>query len=112
MSSHSFRDAIRDPEVASIASVTDELRAFKASHPLLYLGLFGAGEIPELQGDLEFGVKNYGGNIQVTLRIPQADEFAYLEVSPCVPFWDFLEASLSDGTLRWQKPRPKEKRKS
>lgn len=112
MSSHSFRSAIRDPEMASLASVTDEFRSFTASHPLLALGFFGPGETAERYGELEIGLKNYGGVLQVTFRVPETDEFAFLEVSPLVPFWDFLEAALGDGTLRWQKPRPKERKKA
>jgi hypothetical protein len=98
--------------MASLVSIGDELRAFKANYPLLALGLFGTDEVPALSGELEVGIKNYGGVLQATLRMPATDEFAFVELPLVDSIWGFLESSLSDGTLRWQKPRPKGKRGS
>lgn len=112
MSSNPFRDTIRNPEMANLCSLADEFAGFKELCPLLFLGFFGEGQTPASFGELEVGLKNYGGSLQATLRVPSADEFAFVELDPSGSILEQLETRLRDGSLRWQKARPKEKKRA
>lgn len=78
------------------------IQSFRALHPLLGAAFWRGESSPSIEGDITISIKNYGGRLQVTVRVPSAAQFGFLELTDPEALWNELESALEFRSIRWQ----------